>query len=395
MAGSPDKAPRSHIHCATDARRIARRRLPRLVFDFVDGATGRETSARRNADAFDAIELNPRVLAPSAERTLATEILGQPFGRPFGISPMGMCNLVWPGADAMMARAARAHDIPLCVSSASSTTLEDMRDTAGANIWFQLYVQGAPEAAVGMAERAARAGYETLVLTVDVPQVSRRLRDLRNGFTLPFRIGPRQFLDFALHPRWSLATLRHGTPAPANFRGGTGFDRNASRAGADWAFLDRLRAAWRGTLVIKGVLSAEDAVRIRDAGADAVWVSNHGGRQLDAAPAAITILPSIREAVGHNYPLIFDSGVRQGEDIVRALASGADFVMLGRPILYAIGAEGERGLHAFLDSLGTDLDIALAQLGLSDIRQVDRSVLAGTGATLHGRESAGSKLAAQ
>jgi L-lactate dehydrogenase (cytochrome) len=367
--------------------------LPKLVFDFVDGATGREAGAQKNAMAFDQIESSPRVMVPTESRNLATEILGQTFSCPFGITPMGMCNLIWPEADAMLARAATARNIPLCVSSAASTSLEEMRAMAGTNVWFQLYVQGAADGAFAMAERASKAGYEVLVLTVDVPQVSRRVRDLRNGFTVPFRLGPRQILDFATHPHWTLATLRHGAPAPQNYQGSTGFDRNASRAGADWAFLHRLRDAWRGTLVVKGVMSAEDAVRIRNAGADAVWVSNHGGRQLDAAPPAISVLPHIREAVGADFPLIFDSGIRQGEDVVRALALGADFVMLGRPVLYAIGAEGETGLTAYLDALRDEIDIALAQLGLSGVDQIDRAVVAGTGETLPDAVPTGLKLA--
>lgn len=369
----------SQIHSAADARRMARRRLPRLVFDFIDGATGREVAALANEKAFDHVTLQPRALAPTAGRDLSRAILGQAFAFPFGIAPMGMCNLVWPGADTMLARAAVALNIPLCVSSAASTTLEDMRSQAPENCWFQLYVQGSPEAALDMAARAERAGYGTLVLTVDVPEVSRRLRDLRNGFSVPFRIGPRQALDFMLHPQWTLSTLANGAPSPRNFDGGAAFDRSASRAAADWNFLDRLRESWPGKLVVKGVTAPDDAVHIREAGADAVWVSNHGGRQLDAAPPAISALPGVREAVGPDFPLIFDSGVRQGEDVVRALALGADFVMLGRPVLFAIGAAGEAGLMAFLQAIGAEIDIALAQLGLTQVGQVSDGVLAGSG----------------
>lgn len=394
MAGSSGKADSSRIHCAADARRLARRRLPRLVFDFVDGATGRETGVRKNAMAFDRIELTPRVMVPTNGRTLAKRLLGRAFGCPFGIAPMGMCNLVWPGADGMLARLARRLEIPLGVSFAASSTLEEMLAWAGSNAWFQLYVQGEADAALEMAERASRAGYEALVLTVDVPQVSRRVRDLRNGFALPFRIGPRQFLDFAVHPHWTLATLRHGAPAPQNFQGQAQFDRTVSRAGADWAFLRRLRDAWQGTLIVKGVMATEDALRIRDAGADAVWVSNHGGRQLDAAPPAISVLPQIRDAVGADYPLIFDSGIRQGEDVIRALALGADFVMLGRPVLYAIGAEGETGLTAYVDALCAEIEIALAQLGLSDVTEIDRSVIAGSGGVRLDPIRAGSRTGA-
>jgi isopentenyl diphosphate isomerase/L-lactate dehydrogenase-like FMN-dependent dehydrogenase len=229
-----------------------------------------------------------------------------------------------------------------------------------------------------MADRARVAGYETLVLTVDVPQVSRRVRDLRNGFTVPFAMTPRAFFDFASHPRWSLATLAAGAPRPMNFSDGSGgnsFDRGASRSGADWAFLEILRERWPGTLIVKGVTSPSDARRIRGFGADAIYVSNHGGRQLDSVPPAMRLLPLIRDAVGADFPLLFDSGVRNGEDIVKALALGADFVMIGRPALFALGAEGARGLNALLDCFARDIDVVMAQLGVTTIDQIGPDLL--------------------
>ena len=318
-----------------DARALARRRMPRMMFDFVDGATGREAGERLNRSAIQQVRLLPRILVDIEDRSLGKSFLGRDMGLPFGIAPMGMCALAWPGADRMLAAEAVRREIPLCLSTAASTSLEDMQALAGGRAWFQLYVLHSQDFAFEMADRAAAAGYEVLVLTVDVPVVSRRVRDLRNGFQVPFRFGPKQVLDFACHPRWSLATLAHGVPKSANFdtaEGGPAFVRGASRGGADWAFLDRLRKRWTGKLVVKGVLSPAEAVRIKDAGADAVYVSNHGGRQLDGAPAAIHALPQVRAAVGADYPLIFDSGIRSGEDIVKALALGADFVMLGRAL---------------------------------------------------------------
>jgi len=361
-------APRlSPIQSSEDARRGARRRLPRLVFDFVDGAAGRERGAARNAAAFDAVLLQPRIMADVAERDLGTALLGRRYGLPFGIAPMGMCNLVHPGADRLLAEAAARFDMPVCTSAAASTRLEEIAGWAGPRAWFQLYFGADAEASLAMVDRARLAGYETLVLTVDVPQVARRLRDLRNGFGLPFRMTPRAAWDFAAHPRWSLATLAAGVPRPRNFGDGSGaarFDRAASRAGADWAFLARLREAWPGKLVVKGVTAPEDARRVRSHGADAVYVSTHGGRQLDAAPAAITLLPEIRAALGPDFPILFDSGLRSGEDVVRALALGADFVMLGRPVLFALGADGARGLDSLLAGFREDISTAMAQLGV-------------------------------
>ena len=368
----------ARIHTSDEARALARRRLPRLVFDYIDGAAGKEHAAARNLDALDAQQLLPRVLAPSEQCKLGQTFLGQTLALPFAIAPMGMCNLVWPGADQMLAAEAMRRGMPHGVSTAASSTLEAMAKQAGTLAWFQLYVTGTLEAAWGMVDRAKAAGYRVLILTVDVPRVAPRPRDGRNGFTMPFQIGPRQFMDFARHPHWSIASLIHGMPGPANFDnapGGKGFDRHASRAGANWAFLDELRRRWDSKLIVKGVLSPEDAQRIQAAGADAIYVSNHGGRQLASAPPAITALARVRAAVGPDYPLVFDSGVRSGEDILKALACGADLVMLGRPLLYALGADGARGLASLLDALVNELGVAMAQLGLADVGDIRASHL--------------------
>ena len=371
------------IQSVEDARRMARKRLPRLIFEFIDGAAGSGMADHRNRSAIDGIRLQSRVLTGSGRERLACSLLGRSWGLPFGIAPMGMCNLAWPRADRFLAAAAVRYNIPLCLSTAASTTLEKAREMAAEHAWFQLYVTNSREAALALVERAHQAGYENLLLTVDTPQAVRRPRELRSGFTDPFRPGPRQLLDFAAHPRWSLGTLRHGVPVLANNLGTPGrrasqaksFDR-AARANIDFDFLRQLRDRWRGKLIVKGVTFPQDAVRIRDYGTDAIYVSNHGGRQLDSAPAAIHLLPPIRAALGDDYPLIFDSGLRCGEGIVKALASGADFVMLGRPILYALGARGERGLNHLLELLATDAGATLAQIGCTDVAQLNAAVLA-------------------
>ena len=288
------------------------------------------------------------------------------------------------GSGPRLRDAARDHSIPHCLSTAASTSLEDCRARAGENAWFQLYVS-APETGWDLVRRALDAGYEHLVFTVDTPVLSRRRRELRRGFKVPFRLGPSQLLDFALHPRWSLTTLARGVPRFGNNRpdrGGSSraFDRSQSRGAVDWAFLDALRERWPHRLVVKGVLSPDDAARIRAAGADAVYVSNHGGRQLDSAPAAIDALPGIRRAVGPDYPVLFDSGLRDGEDIVKAFALGASYVMLGRPFLYAAGAAGRAGVYRIIELLAEEISVALAQIGRTDIGALDERVLAGAGA---------------
>ena len=352
------------IHSAEDARRLAQRRLPWMVFDYIDGAAGAETGAARNRATLDAITLRPRILRDVSKRSLATQIFGTAADRPFGIAPMGMCNLAAPGADLMLARLAARYRVPHGVSTVASTPLEKILEVSEGHAWFQLYFSGDGAGTFKLAERARDAGYQTLVLTVDVPEVGRRPRELRHGFKMPFRIGPRQFVDFALHPRWSLNTLFKGKPVMANFEmEGYEFDRTESRARANWETLSRLRDLWPGKLVVKGVLDAEDAQALVAAGVDAIQVSSHGARQLEAAPAPIEILERIRADLGPEFPLFFDSGIRSGEDVLKALTLGADFTFVGRILQFAIAAAGEAGLEQLWDVLSQELSIAMAQTG--------------------------------
>ena len=352
------------IHSSEDARRLARKRLPWMVFDYIDGAAGAETGAARNRAAFDNLELRPRVLRDVSDRSLASSLWGKPTKAPFGISPMGMCNLSGPGADMMLARLAARENVPLGVSTVASTAMEPLIEAAEGNAWFQLYFSGDGTGTFKLVERAKAAGYETIVLTVDVAEVGRRPRELRHGFTMPFKIGPKQFIDFALHPRWSLTSLYAGKPQMANFdMDGYDFDRTESRAKADWDTLRRLREMWPGNLVVKGVLDAEDAVALKGAGVDAVQVSSHGSRQLDSAPAPILELAKIRAAVGADYPLFYDTGLRSGEDIVKAYAQGANFTFFGRVLQFAIAAGGEEGLQELWNVLRSETSITLAQIG--------------------------------
>ena len=360
-----------------DAKAKAKRKLPRMIFDFIEGSAGREIASNKNLQIFNDIHLRSRVLASVGNLKLNSKFLNYSFDLPFGIAPMGMCNLAWPDADKNLAEAAKKFNIPHCVSTAASSSLEDLKKWGEGQTWFQLYVNGPTEEAWNMVDRAEASGYKTLILTVDVPVVSRRVRDLRNGFVVPFKIGLKQLVDFALHPHWSLSTIIKGIPEPKNFRQGSknNFDRNASRAGANWEFLVELRKKWQGNLIVKGVMDVVDAKRIQNAGIDAIWVSNHGGRQLDSSPPALLTLPKIRDSVGPNMPLIFDSGVRSGEDIVKALAFGANFVMLGRPIMMAIAASSEKGLNDYLLLLKEEIEVVMAQLGIKDSSKISGDTL--------------------
>jgi isopentenyl diphosphate isomerase/L-lactate dehydrogenase-like FMN-dependent dehydrogenase len=364
----------AQIHSSEDARRLARRRLPWMVFDYIDGAAGSEVGQMRNRNALDSICLQPRILRDVSNRSVELPLFGVRAQRPFGIAPMGMCNLSWPGADLMLARLAAQYSVPLGVSTVASTPLETLIEAAEGHTWFQLYFSGDGAGTLHLARRAQSAGYEVLVLTVDVPEVGRRPRELRHGFTMPFRIGPRQFLDFALHPTWSISSLLHGRPQMANFQmDGFTFDRTESRARATWDTLKTLRDMWQGKLVVKGVLNVEDAQACKAAGVDAIQVSNHGARQLDSAPAPISVVKDIRLALGPGFPVFFDSGLRSGEDVLRAFSQGADFTFFGRVLQFAIAAGGEEGLHRLWDVLSAELSIAMAQTGVTSLKDVTAS----------------------
>jgi len=377
LGASPPFKPSRSLPSTRDARALAAQRLPRLIYDFIDGGAGEELGLASNISDLQRVRLQPRSLAEVNSISLKTPLLGQEWDVPFGVAPMGMCDLAWPGTDRALAALSQSHNMPLGVSTASSTTLEELHRLSGGRAWFQLYVTGSTQDAMALSSRAAKAGYETLILTVDVPRLGKRPRDVRNGFTTPFRMTARHFMDFATHPHWSLKTLASGLPAMANFSGANakGYDRNAPRTGANWSFLQQLRTHWRGKLIIKGVLSAEDAVRMKAEGVDAICVSNHGGRQLDSAPSAIAALPAIRLAVGPTFPLLFDSGIRTGDDIVKAKALGADLVLVGRPFLYALAAVGPEGAERMYNCITGEVETALAQIGCASMQAVTSACL--------------------
>ena len=371
--------PSKKIHSLEDAKKLAKKRLPKMFFDFVDGAAGDERLCELNSTALDQIRLEPKVLRNVEKRNLNKKIFGINYDLPFGFAPMGMCNLSWPGADKMLANESIINNIPACVSMASTTSLEKMYELTEGRSWLQLYIFQDEKFVMELLDRAKKTGYKTLVLTVDVPIQFRRAKDDKNGFTVPFKIGPTQFFDFATHPNWSISTLLYGIPKPMNYetsKSGNKFVRSESRGSTDWETLKRIRDAWEGKLVVKGVMSQEDALKIKNEGADAIQVSNHGGRQLESATSAINALPLIREALGKEFPLIFDSGIRSGGDIVRALAFGADYVMIGRPLMYAIGADGARGLRKIIEIIIGELSTTLGLVGLTDINKITSDIVA-------------------
>ncbi len=366
-----------------DFRREARKRLPRFVFDYVDGAADDNSCLRRNHGDLDALTLTPRVLRDTSRIDTSIEVFGSRWALPFGVAPTGLNGLVRAGGDAMLARAAARNGVPFVLSTASNMRLEDIRATATDAVqWMQLYVMHR-EMAARIVQRARQAGYQALVLTVDVPVSGNRELDARNGFRVPLRPTARLGWDLVTHPRWSVSTLLNGTPDFANLTDpGQGTDSASMQAALlaramdrtlVWETLGWLRDHWKGPLLLKGVLHADDARTAVNYGVDGVIVSNHGGRQLDAAPSAISALPAVVAAVQGRIPVFMDSGIRRATHIAKAVALGAKAVFLGRPLLYGLAARGEAGVDAVFSMFRADLERTMALLGAPQIGQISLS----------------------
>ncbi len=369
-----------------DWRAAARAALPRFVFDYVDAAADEGLCLQRNRDDLDRVILTPRVLRDVSRLETGIEVFGRRWAQPFGIAPMGLNGLSWPRGGEVLARAAAAHGVPFALSTASNARLEDLRAQAASGIhWMQLYVmhRGLAE---GLVERAARAGYEALVLTVDVPVSGNRERDVRNGFRVPFKPTARFLFDVARHPRWAWRMARAGRLDFANLRveDAPGADSASLQAALltramdrslTWESLSWLRRLWKGPLLLKGVLHPDDARRALDCGVDGLIVSNHGGRQSDASPSAIAALPGVVRAVGGRAPVFMDGGIRRGNDVIRALALGARAVFLGRPLLYGLASAGATGVEAVLSQFEAEMQRSMALLGLENLDDVPGSGL--------------------
>ena len=373
-----------------DLRILARRRLPKAVFDFIDGAAESESTLRRNCADFDDIQFVPRVLTDVSRRNLSVDLLGRAAKLPVAIAPTGLAALAWAQADIALARAAHESGIPFTVSTSSSVRLEHIREAVPeARLWFQVYVYKDRDLVRSLVQRARAADFEALVLTVDVPVLGQRHRDLRNRFTVPVRPTPRLVWDLMRCPRWTAHILEHGVPKMQNLIDGSHTDKSVASlanlmtrnmdAALDWGAAAWLRELWPGKMVIKGILSPPDAEQAVRAGFDAISISNHGGRQLDGAMSAIGALPDIVAAVGERAELYLDGGVRRGSDIAKALALGAHAVTVGRATLYGVAAAGEAGARASLSILAAELDRCLALLGCPCASSLDRSFVRGVG----------------
>ena len=371
-----------------DLRQLALRRLPRVAWDYLERGAEDDVTATANRAAFERIHFEPRTLVDVSARTLRHTLFGKTYAAPFGIAPTGAAGLYSFEAEIALARAAAQAGVPFVLSTASFVAMERVAQEAGGSKWFQLYMSKDREGAERLVRRAFDAGYEALVVTTDVPVGANREYNLRNGFAIPFRINARNVVDGLLHPRWLAQVflrtlLTSGVPRFQNVDSNVGGriiakDLSAFRArrdALDWSDIAWLRTIWPRKLLIKGVLVADDARLALQHGADGVVVSNHGGRQLDGARAAIDALPAIVEAVGGRMPVLFDSGVRRGADIVKALALGADFVFTGRATLYGAAAGGEAGVARALELLRSETDRVMALIGCNSVVELDHKYL--------------------
>jgi isopentenyl diphosphate isomerase/L-lactate dehydrogenase-like FMN-dependent dehydrogenase len=361
-----------------DLRLCAKKRLPKFAFDFIDGGADDELNLRKNRTAFDEIELIPRYLNNIEHRSLSVRLFGDDYAVPFGIAPVGFMNSAWPGADLMLARLAGERRLPYSISTASSTALEPLTEAADGCAWFQLYYPCNANVYGGLIERAIAAGIKVMMLTVDVSSPGKRDRDIRNQLAVPFKLTPRVIADLCRHPRWALATARSGSPNLANIlpyvddgsRSLAKMQAELISSTLNWEILQRIRDDWPGKLLIKGILHPDDASRAIKAGCDGIVVSNHGGRQISFGPASISALPAIAKAAG-DAPVLLDSGIRRGADIVRAKALGASMVLAGRAFAYGAGAADEAGVKKVYDILHTELDRAVGQIGCTDFNDID------------------------
>lgn len=359
-----------------DLREAARRRLPRGLFEFIDRGAEDEVSLRANRAAFERIRLRPRVLVDVSARSQEITLFGRAQAMPLAIAPTGAAGVLWYEGELALARAAAAAGIPFTLATGSMTAMERIAREARGRLWFQLYLYAERSISRAIAERARDTGFEALVVTVDSPVFSNREYNLRNGFTIPFSYTARNVADALAHPRWLAGVigrylLTTGLPRYENYPGEVRARITARPMGralplddaATWNEIAGLRRLWPGKLMVKGVLRPEDALRAMECGADAVVVSNHGGRVLDGAPAPIEALPAVVAALGGRIPVLVDSGLRRGTDVVKALALGASAVLVGRATLYGVAAAGEAGAARALALLREEIDRTLALLG--------------------------------
>ena len=366
-----------------DIRRLARRRLPTMAFDILDGASNHELTAGENVADLREVRFRPRWLTDISTIDVSTTVDGQELERPYVLGPLGLQRMIGGEGELGAVRAAGRANIPFTLSTASNWTMEELAEQATGPLWYQLYMYKSERIVSNLIQRAKGIGAEVLVVTVDVPLNGKRYRDHRNGMSIPPRITPANAVQAVRHLNWTRAVMRPPTIGFRNLKDEVQGDNAVSHQEfvakylanltLTWESIEDVRRQWDGPLYLKGILTPEDAQRARRVGADGIYVSNHGGRQLDSSPSTIRALPSIVDAVGEDMTVIFDGGVRTGDDIAKAIAVGADLVSIGRAWGYGNAAAGEKGVLRVLDILDGELSLAMGQLGATSVPALDRS----------------------
>ena len=374
-----------HIACIADLRDLAERRVPRAFFDYADSGSYAEETLRANRADLEKVKLRQRVLIDVDKRDLSTTIVGQKVSLPLALAPIGLCGMQHGDGEILAARAANEAGIPFCLSTMSICSIEDVAEATGKPFWFQLYVirdRGFIKDLIG---RAKNAKCSALVLTVDLQILGQRHRDIKNGLTVPPEIRIKNIFDIATKPRWALSILRGRRKTFGNLAGHVRGMENVTSLSQwtasqfdptlSWKDVEWVRKLWPGKLILKGILDPDDARRAAKTGADAIIVSNHGGRQLDGTSSSISMLPKIADAVGSQIEIMFDGGVRTGPDILRALALGAKSCMIGRAYVWGLGAGGQEGVAKAIDILRKELDVNMALCGVRNVRDIGRDVV--------------------
>jgi L-lactate dehydrogenase (cytochrome) len=387
-SGAPTVTTITHIE---DLRRIARRRIPRAIFDYVDSGSYDEITLRANRSELDAVRFRQRVLIDTSKRMMESVLLGEKLSMPVAIAPTGLTGLVHGNGEIHAAKAAEAAGTIYTLSTMSICTIEDVAAALRKPFWFQLYVFRDREFSKSIIARARAAKCSALFVTVDLPQRGQRHADIKNGLTVPPRLTARNAFDIATKPSWTLKVLLSKRRTFGNiqsylkdkpdFRSAGAWANNHFDQSLSWRDIDWIRGLWPGKLVLKGITDLEDAKTAVSAGVDGIVVSNHGGRQLDGAPATATVLPEIARAVGDRIEVLFDGGIRSGQDVLKALALGARGCLIGRAYLYGLAAMGEKGVSTALDIIRNELDVTMMLAGIVDLRKVDSTILYRTAPT--------------
>ncbi|MFT5114090.1 MAG: isopentenyl diphosphate isomerase/L-lactate dehydrogenase-like FMN-dependent dehydrogenase [Parasphingorhabdus sp.] len=367
----------------SDLKARAKQRIPNFAFDYVDAAIDQNMGKQRNRQAFHDIQMVPRYLTDVSDVQLKTEIFGRTYDLPLGIPPVGLGNMMWPGAELALAAAAQKSNIPYVLSTFSTTDLDRIAKVAPDVAWFQLYVPQDEAVMRDIIEKVKRAGFNALVITVDIPVGAKRNQEMRNGLKLPFRVTPKMVWQALLHPTWTLATMKFGTPDFVNvnpYRIDTNqplseFFTQFCMKGVTTSRIEKIRQLWDGPLIIKGIQYPEDACTAANIGVDGIVVSNHGGRQLDGAPSSVDSLRSLPDNIHDQLTVMLDSGIRTGLDVIRSKALGAQMAFTGRSFYYGMGALGIPGAHQVIEIFRDEMIRTLRQLGCTEFEQMDSSWL--------------------